>query len=141
MPNTFQEIEVGDEFSTTHFISAEDVRLFAQVTGDDNPIHLDEEFARESRFGTRVVHGVLLLGVISKVLGHDYPGPGSIAVAMTAKFLRPVPVDSEVLVEVKVSEKIEKRNHVKARVYCYLEEQEKRRMVFAGDATILPPEE
>ena len=136
MPNTYDDLQIGDNFVTTHFISADDVRLFAQITGDDNPIHLDEEFARQSRFGTRVVHGVLLLGVVSKVLGHHYPGPGSIAVTLSAKFLRPVPVDSEVSVEIKIAEKFESKRHVKARAYIYLG----RKMVFAGDATFVPPE-
>jgi acyl dehydratase len=59
-----------------------------------------------------VVHGVLLLGLISKVLGRDFPGHGSIAVGISCRFLRPVPVGSEVTVEVKISEKVEARKHV-----------------------------
>lgn len=133
--NTYESIQVGDSYTDTRVITAEDVRMFAEVTGDDNPIHLDEAHARESRFGTRVVHGVLLLGLISKVLGRDYPGHGSVAVAISCRFLRPVPVDSEVTVEIKVSEKVEKRKYVKVRVYVYYDGK----MALGGEGTVIPP--
>ena len=79
---TYESIEVGDSFKSDRFISEDDVQTFADITGDDNPIHVDEEYARESRFGHRVVHGVFLLGLISKVLGRDFPGHGSVAVGI-----------------------------------------------------------
>lgn len=132
---TYESIEVGDSFKNDRFISADDVQTFADITGDDNPLHVDEEYARESRFGRRVVHGVFLLGLISKVLGRDFPGHGSVAVAISCRFLRPVPVDSEVTVEIKISEKIEKRKHVKVRVYIYHEGK----MALGGEGTVIPP--
>lgn len=133
--NSYETIKVGDSYSTTRVLSAEDVRTFANLTGDDNPIHVDEEYARETRFGKPIVHGVLLLGIISKVLGRDFPGHGSIAVAISCRFLRPVPVGSEITVEVKISEKIDKHKHVKGRVYVYHEN----RLALGGEATIIPP--
>ncbi len=133
--HTYESLQVGDAFSFQRFISAEDVRAFAEVTGDDNPIHVDEEYARQSRFGHTVVHGVLLLGIISKVLGRDFPGHGSIAVSLSARFLRPVPVDSEVTVEVKITEKVEKHRHVKGRVYVYYNGK----IALGGEATLIPP--
>ncbi|WP_243664641.1 MaoC family dehydratase [Rhodothermus marinus] len=102
---TYETLQVGDRFTATRRITAEDVRKFAELTGDDNPIHLDPEYAKRTRFGRPIVHGVLLLGIISKVLGRDFPGHGSIAVALSCRFLRPVPVDSEITVEVKIAEK------------------------------------
>lgn len=135
--NTYESIQIGDSYSTTRVISAEDVDKFAEVTGDDNPIHLDEEYARNSRFGQRVVHGVLLLGLISKVLGRDFPGHGSVAVGISCRFLRPVPVGSEVTVEVKIAEKIEKRKYLKARVFIYLDGK----MALGGEGTVIPPSE
>lgn len=133
--HTYDSLQVGETYSFTRSISQEDVDAFARVTGDDNPIHIDEAYAAQSRFGQRVVHGVLLLGIISKVLGRDFPGHGSIAVALSARFLRPVPVGSEVTVEVKITEKIDQRKHVKAKVYIYREGK----MVLGGDATMIPP--
>ncbi|MCH8276023.1 MAG: MaoC family dehydratase, partial [Bacteroidetes bacterium] len=118
--NTYESLQVGDSFSVKRVITAEDVQMFADVSGDDNPIHIDPEFAAQTRFGQPVVHGVLLLGIISKVLGRDFPGAGSIAVSISSKFLRPVPVGSEITVEVRVAEKIDKYGHVRMRVYVYL---------------------
>lgn len=135
--NTYETIEVGDSFSTTRFLSAEDVLTFANLTGDDNPIHVDAEYASKTRFGKPIVHGVLLLGIISKVLGKDFPGHGSIAVAISCRFLRPVPVGSEVTVEIKINEKVDKHKHVKGRVYIYHEG----RIAMGGEATIIPPSE
>ncbi len=134
--HTFDSLQVGQSFSIYRFISEADIQTFADVTGDDNPIHVDEEYARGTRFGKRVIHGVMLLGLISKVLGRDFPGPGSIAVSLSCRFLRPVRLDSKVRVEVKVVEKLDKRKHIKFKTYVYTEEN---RMALAGDATLIPP--
>ena len=134
--HTYDTLHVGDTFTTTCFISEDDVRLFAEITGDDNPIHLDEEHARNSRFGHRIVHGVLLLGLISKVLGRDFPGHGSIAVSLTCRFLRPVPVGSEVRIEVTIVEKLEKYRHVRGRTRVY---NDQNKIAIGGEATIIPP--
>lgn len=135
--HTYESLSIGDSFSVNRFLSADDVKTFAKLTGDDNPIHIDEEYAQSTRFGKPIVHGVLLLGIISKVLGCDFPGHGSIAVGISVRFLRPVPVGSEVTVEVKISEKIDKRKHVKARVYVYHEG----RIAVGGEGTMIPPSE
>jgi acyl dehydratase len=134
--HTYESLKVGDSYSASRILSAEDVRLFADLTGDDNPIHVDEAFAQQTRFGKPIIHGVLLLGIVSKVLGRDFPGPGSIAVAISCRFLRPVPVGSEITVEVKISEKIDKYRHVKVRIYVYCEGK----MTLGGEATLVPPE-
>jgi 3-hydroxybutyryl-CoA dehydratase len=135
--HTYDSMQVGDTFSLQRFISKEDVQGFADVTGDDNPLHVDEEYAAGTRFGHTVVHGVLLLGIVSKVLGRDYPGHGSIAVSITAKFLRPVPVGSEIEIQVKVVEKIERHKHVRLKVYAYREGK----MAVGGEAVVIPPSE
>jgi len=136
-PNTFEALEVGQSFSVNRILTAEDVKLFADLTGDDNPIHIDNDFAETTRFGKPIVHGIFLLGIISKALGRDFPGPGCVAVNISAKFLRPVPVGSEITVEVRVGEKIEKYRHIKMKTYIYLG----KKMCVAGDATLIPPGE
>ncbi len=133
--HTYESLQVGDSFTFTCFISAEDVRTFAEVSGDDNPLHIDEEYAKKTRFGQCIVHGVFLLSIISKVLGRDFPGPGSIAVGLSARFLRPVPVNAEVTIEVKVSEKVERHKHIKGRVYVYYQGK----ISVGGEATLIPP--
>ena len=133
---TYESLQVGDTFETTCFISEEDVMTFAEITGDDNPIHVDAEYAENTRFGHKIVHGVLLLGLISKVLGRDFPGHGSIAVSLSCRFLRPVRVGSEVRIEVKIMEKLDKHKHVKGKTYVY---NENNKMALAGEATLIPP--
>ena len=136
MAHTYDSLNVGDTYSWSRTVTMEDVRTFADVTGDDNPIHVDEEAGRASRFGRPVVHGVYVLGLASKVLGRDFPGPGSIAVSLSAKFLRPVPVGEEVTIEIKVSGKIEQHRHVKVRLYAY----SGGKMSLGGEAVVIPPE-
>ncbi len=136
--HTYESLQVGDAFTVTRFMSDEDVRLFAQVSGDDNPIHLDPEYAATHAPGGKpIVHGVLLLSIVSKVLGRDFPGAGSVAVSISAKFLRPVPVNSEIKVEVQVSEKIERFRHVKMKVFVYYNGK----MAVGGEAVLIPPTE
>jgi len=136
--HTYESIQVGDTFEWSRSISAADVQAFADVSGDDNPLHLDPDYAATTTFGEPIVHGAFLLGIVSKVLGRDYPGHGSVAVSLSAKFLRPVPVGSEVRFEVKVAEKIERYGHVRAKVYAY---NKAGKMALGGEAVIIPPKE
>ncbi len=94
----------GDGFSFERHISADDVKRFAEVVGDLNPIHLDTEFAERSFFKKRIVHGAFLAGLISKILGMDFPGQGTVYISQNSVFKRPVYVDTTVKVEVKVTE-------------------------------------
>lgn len=135
MSHTYDSLQVGDSFTWSRTIPMDDVRTFAEVTGDDNPIHIDEEAGRASRFGQPVVHGVYVLGLASKVLGRDFPGAGSIAVSIEAKFLRPVPVGETVTIEVKVAEKMERHRHVRIRLYAYVNGK----MCVGGEAVVIPP--
>ncbi len=107
---SFQE---GDYFKWERTISAEDVKRFAEIVGDLNPIHLDAEFAEKTTFKKRIVHGAFLAGLISKVLGMDFPGQGTIYISQNSIFKRPVFVDTTVSVEIKVTQVIpEKRRLV-----------------------------
>jgi len=107
---SFQE---GDQFKWERHISADDVQRFAEIVGDSNPIHLDVEFAANSFFKKRIVHGAFLVGLISKVLGMDFPGRGTVYISQNSVFKRPVYVDTRVSVEVKVTQVItEKRRLV-----------------------------
>ena len=133
--HTYETLQPGESYSVNRVITAEDVQKFAEVTGDDNPIHVDAEYAKTTRFGGPIVHGVFLLGIVSKVLGRDFPGHGSVAVSISAKFLRPVPVGAEITVEVKITEKIERMKHIRGKVYVYVGNK----MALGGEAVIIPP--
>src|ERR1041385_1187046 len=95
---------VGDGYKFERFISADDVQQFAEVVGDLNPIHLDAAFAEKSFFKKRIVHGAFLVGLISKVLGMDFPGQGTVYISQNSTFKRPVYVDTAVTVEIKVTQ-------------------------------------
>ncbi len=94
----------GDEYKFERYISADDVKRFAEIVGDSNPIHLDVEFAERSFFKKRIVHGAFLAGLISKVLGMDFPGQGTVYISQNSTFKRPVYVDTTVTIEVKVTQ-------------------------------------
>ncbi len=136
--HTYESMQVGDTFEWSRTISADDVQAYADVSGDDNPLHLDPEYAATTSFGQPIVHGAFLLGVVSKVLGRDYPGHGSVAVSLSAKFLRPVPVGSEVRIEVKVAEKVERFGHVRCRITAYTAAG---KTALGGEAVVIPPKD
>lgn len=94
----------GDGFRWVRYISADDVRRFAEIVGDLNPVHLDAKYAEKSFFKKRIVHGAFLVGLISKVLGMDFPGPGTIYIYQNSAFKKPVYVDTAVSVEIKVTQ-------------------------------------
>jgi 3-hydroxybutyryl-CoA dehydratase len=106
---SFQE---GDGFKWERHISADDVQRFAEIVGDLNPVHLDAEFAANSFFKKRIVHGAFLAGLISKVLGMDFPGMGTVYISQNTIFKRPVYVDTTVSVEVKVTQVIEEKRRL-----------------------------
>ncbi len=134
--HSFGSLKIGDTYDFHRFISEDDVLTFAKITGDDNPLHVDAEYADNTRFGGRIVHGIFLLGLISKVLGRDFPGPGSVAVSISCRFLRPVRVNSEVRVSVKVVEKLEQRRYAKVETFVFTDANKK---ALVGEATIIPP--
>lgn len=82
--------QVGQRASRTRTITEEDVIEFARVSGDTNPLHLDDDYARTTRFGRRIAHGLLSAGLISALLGTELPGPGAIYLKQSLQFLRPV---------------------------------------------------
>jgi 3-hydroxybutyryl-CoA dehydratase len=81
---------IGDTASRTRTITDEDIRLFAQASGDTNSVHLDEEYAAKTPFGRRIAHGMLTASVISAILGNDLPGLGTIYLSQTVQFKAPV---------------------------------------------------
>lgn len=84
------EFSVGESAEICRTVSESDIRDFARITGDTNPIHLDEAYARETRFGGRIAHGMLGAGLISAVLGTKLPGPGAIYLSQSLRFKAPV---------------------------------------------------
>ena len=129
--------KVGDGFSFERYISAEDVKQFAEVVGDSNPVHLDANFAENSFFKQRIVHGAFLAGLISKILGMDFPGQGTIYISQNSTFKRPVYVDAKVKVEVKVTEVLTEKRRLILDTNVLNEEG---KVCLAGSATVWLPE-
>jgi 3-hydroxybutyryl-CoA dehydratase len=130
---TYDELFVGQTAEYSKKITDADVMGFAQVTGDFNPVHVDEEAAARSRFGGRIAHGMLSAGLISAALAGKLPGPGSIYLGQTLKFTAPVKIGDTVTVTVTVTELLPK-NRVKLSTHCRNQADE---TVCTGEATIL----
>ena len=131
----FEDLELGMSASVSRTVSEADILMFAGVSGDTNPVHLDEEFAASTMFGGRIAHGMLSAGLISAVFGTRLPGPGSIYLSQTLKFKAPVKIGDTVVARVTVKElKTEKRRAVFSTV-CSVGST----VVLDGEAELLIP--
>jgi 3-hydroxybutyryl-CoA dehydratase len=83
-------LKTGDSASRTQIVDDETIRAFAEVTGDTNPVHLDDDYAAGTRFGRRIAHGMIAAGLISATLANDLPGPGTVYLSQSLKFKLPV---------------------------------------------------
>jgi 3-hydroxybutyryl-CoA dehydratase len=133
---TIDELEVGDSAKFSKTISESDVYLFAGVTGDFNPAHVDEEYAKDTYFKTRIAHGMLTASFISTVIGTMLPGPGSIYMRQEINFLAPVKIGDTITAYAEISEKIAGKKRVRIKTYCINQEGE---TVLDGEALVSPP--
>ncbi|MEZ5818268.1 MAG: bifunctional enoyl-CoA hydratase/phosphate acetyltransferase [Hyphomicrobiaceae bacterium] len=135
---TWDEIKVGDRASLSRTLSRRDIELFAVMSGDVNPAHVDDEFARSDMFHKIIAHGMWAASLISTVLGTELPGPGTIYVDQSLHFCHPVAPGDTVVVTVVVREKDGGRRHVK--LDCSVVDQAGKQVI-AGTATVLAPTE
>jgi acyl dehydratase len=126
--------KVGDSAEITKTIEQEDIDVFARVTGDHNPVHVDEEFAKTTRFGKRIAHGMLTASLISAVLANELPGEGSVYLGQTLQFVAPVFPGDEITARVTVKEIREDKPVVKLETVCVNQRGE---IVIRGEATVL----
>lgn len=130
-----QPIEVGDVAEFTKTITEADLTLFTGISGDFNPYHVDEVTASATRFGGRVVHGMLTSSFICTVLGMKLPGPGTIHLEQQLRFLAPVRPGDTVTARVEVLE-IQPRNRVSVRTQCLLQDGT---VAVDGEALVIAP--
>ena len=97
-----EEMQIGQTAESVRIVEEADLDLFAKVSGDYNPVHMDEEFARATPFRGRIAHGALVASFISGVLGNQLPGPGAIFLGLNMRFSRPVRIGDEVTTRVEV---------------------------------------
>ena len=135
---TIQELKIGDSASMAKTISEADVYLFAGITGDHNPAHVNEQASSQTPFGGRIAHGILSAGLISAVLAMKLPGPGTIYLGQELKFTRPVRFGDTVTATCTVSEIRAEKNIVKLDTTCTNQHGE---VVLQGMATVMPPQQ
>jgi len=131
----FEDLEVGmhDVFAKT--ITDTDIVVFAGISGDTNPVHLNHEFASQTMFEGRIAHGMLSAGFISTVIGTKLPGPGCIYVAQSLKFKAPVRVGETVAAHCTVTELMPEKKFIKMSTQCMVGDK----VVIDGEATIMVP--
>ncbi|SDK46710.1 3-hydroxybutyryl-CoA dehydratase [Aliiruegeria lutimaris] len=130
-----EDLEVGMKRGLTKLITEEDIEKFAEVSTDHNPVHLDEEYAKETIFHGRIAHGMLTAGLISAVIGEQLPGHGTIYLGQTLKFMAPVRPGDMVNVEVEVAEIDHKKRKVKLWTQALIDGKP----VLRGEANVLAP--
>jgi len=131
----FEDLQVGQTATLSKTITEADVLMFAAVSMDMNPIHLNEEIASQSRFGGRIAHGMLSAGLISAVLGNHLPGPGTIYMGQSLTFRAPVKIGSTVRATVEIIDLNPAKKRATLRTTCRVKET----VVIDGEASVLVP--
>ena len=136
MLRTIDTINVGDCATFTKTVSESDVYMYAGISGDFNPAHINAVEAEKGIFGERIAHGMLTASFISTVLGTSLPGPGTIYLSQELSFKRPVKFGDTIEAKVEVIEKIEEKNRLIVRTTCTNQHGE---LVIDGKAMVMPP--
>jgi 3-hydroxybutyryl-CoA dehydratase len=131
----FEDLSVGMRETLMKTVMNEDVIGFANLSGDHNPIHLSEHFARKTRFGERIAHGLYTASLISAVLGMYLPGPGAVYLSQTLNFRGPVRIGDVVTISVEVAELVPEGRRVLLRCECVVDN----RVVLDGEARVSVP--
>lgn len=132
---TFADLAVGMTVSIENTVKEQDVVDFARVSGDYNPLHMDEEYAKTTQFKGRIAHGALSASYISAILGNDLPGPGAVFMELNLKFVRPVRIGDKVVSTAEVIEMVERGYRVKLSVKGEVEGK----VCMKGDALVMVP--
>ena len=115
---TIDDIEIGEKATFTKTISESDIYLFAGITGDLNPAHVNAEYMKTTPFKQRIAHGVLTIGLISTVLGMKLPGPGALMISCNMRWTAPVFIGDTITAEVEVIEKDKAKNRMRLKTVC-----------------------
>jgi len=134
----FNEIVIGQNAEYSRLITETDIQRFAEVSGDFNPVHMDEEFAKKSLFRGRIAHGLLSASFISTVLAKELPGPGSIYIRQELNFKRPVRIGDKIIAKVEVIGKDNKKKRIILKSICLNQNDE---IVIDGQSVVMLPNE
>lgn len=130
-----EDLSVGQSAAFSRTVSETDIVMFVGITGDTNPVHIDEEFAKRTMFKTRIAHGMLTAGLISTVLGTKLPGPGCIYLKQTLAFKAPVRIGDNVLARVVITAIDTAKKRVTLDTVCFVD----RKVVMEGEAVMMVP--
>ena len=130
-----EDIEIGMMRGLSKVVTDQDIEMFAEVSTDRNPVHLDDDYAQDTIFEGRIAHGMLTAGLVSAVIGEQLPGHGTVYLGQTLKFLAPVRPGDLVTAEVEVTEIDHAKRRVKMETRCLV----KGKKVLVGEATVLAP--
>ncbi len=130
-----EDLEIGMTRHLRKEVTDRDIELFAEVSTDHNPVHLDDDYARDTIFQGRIAHGMLTAGLISAVIGEQLPGHGTVYMGQTLKFLAPVRPGDVVLAEVTVLDIDHSRRRVRLDCRCSVGDT----IVLKGEALVLAP--
>ena len=133
---SYEELEIGEEASFSKTIGECDIYQFAGISGDFNPVHLNEEYAKKTRFERRVAHGVLSMSLAGSVLGMVLPGVGTVLVEISTQFKRPVFIGDTITATARVAEKLEEKKRVRMQVEWRNQHEE---LVIEGSFVVVPP--
>ena len=132
---TFADLAVGMQVAIQNTVSDQDVVDFARISGDHNPLHMDEEYAKTTQFKGRIAHGALSASYISAILGNDLPGPGAVFMELNLKFVRPVRIGDTVTSTAEVIEMVERGYRVRLGVKGEVDGK----VCMKGDALVMVP--
>lgn len=133
---SIDEIKVGDKAGIQKTVTEADVILFAGVSTDQNPAHINEEYAKGTFFKKRIAHGAMTSSFVSAVLGMKLPGAGTIYISQLSKFMAPVYIGDTITAIVEAKEINKEKNRVVFRTYC---ENQEGKVVMDGEAVVMPP--
>jgi 3-hydroxybutyryl-CoA dehydratase len=135
---TFDDISIGQTASFSKLVEEQDIQMFSAVSGDVNPVHLDEEFAAGTMFGGRIAHGMLTGAVISAALAMELPGPGTIYLGQTLRFTRPVKIGDRITAHLEVTDKHDDKKIIT--LACEVTNQDQK-VVANGEAQVMASRE
>ncbi len=133
---TIDKIKIGDAAEFAKTVTESDIYTYAGLSGDFNPAHINEAYAKNTFFETRIAHGMLSAGFISAILGTQLPGPGAIYLKQELKFMAPVKIGDTITAKAEVIEINQEKNRIKLKTTCSNQNNE---LVIDGEAVVMPP--
>lgn len=129
----YSDLSIGQSAEVTHTVTEEDIKTFGDLSGDYNPLHFDEEWAKTTMFNGRIAHGLLTAAFISTVIGMKLPGPGTIYLGQSMKFLGPVRIGDTITARVEIIELNDEKERVTLKTTCTNQDG---KLVLDGEAMI-----